>query len=739
MIQNSGSRRAAACLLLAAAPTLLPAVDTHVWEQSEQADFVRGTAKNLSIRSDGRLTLAPQFRELDSTTVPYLWAVAQDSKGVLYYAGGAPTGASTKIYALVPGEKPHVFAEIEGLEAHALAIDAQDRVYAAILPDAKIYRIDKSGKPQLFFDAKCKYIWAMTFDKSGNLFVATGDAGLIYKVAPDGSGAKFFDTEETHARSMTLDGDGNLIVGTEPSGLILRVTPGGKGFVLYQANKREVTAVAERGGVIYAAAVGNKPSGALLAVPAGPVIPANPTPAASTTAPHAVSAPLNLPPPVNSLSASVSGGSEVYRIEKDGFAERFWASATDVVYAISFDGEGRPLVGTGNKGVIHRVDSGQESTNLLNMPPTQVTSFLQGKNGVVYATTGNVGNLYAIGPGVESSGTLESEVLDANEFATWGKIHVTSQLHGGALELETRSGNVNHPESNWTPWSKVEVVELGGQIHSPAARFLQYRLTVSKSAGGESPEVSLIDIAYLPKNVAPKVQQIEIAPFNYRLAPSNQTLERSIQPSGSPTSLTLPAVGQKRTSSAATDASAGAATLQYSKGFLTVRWNAADSNGDLLNYKVELRGADDMAWRVLKDKLLDRYYAFDSTSFPDGKYVARVTASDAAANTPSDALSGLLESDSFVIDNTPPVITIDSIVKNATLRTIKFTAKDSFSWIDKAEYSVDGGEWIALLPDNLVTDSQALSFTIAAKEGQMISIRTYDEDDNVAAKQMVAK
>jgi hypothetical protein len=739
MIQISGSRRAAAYLLLAAAPTLLPAVDTHVWEQSEQADFVRGTAKNLSIRSDGRLTLAPQFKELDSTTVPYLWAVAQDSKGVLYYAGGAPTGATTKIYALAPGQKPRVFAEVEGLETHALAIDAQDRVYAAVLPDAKIYRLDKNGKPQVFFDAKCKYIWAMAFDKSGNLFVATGDAGLIYKVAPDGNGAQFFDTEETHARSMTLDSDGNLIIGTEPSGLILRVTPAGKGFVLYQANKREVTAVAERGGVIYAAAVGNKPSGGLVVAPTIPVVSANPVPAASTTAPHALAAPLNLPPPVNSLSASVSGGSEVYLIEKDGFAEKLWGSPADVVYAIGFDGQGRPLIGTGNKGVIHRIDSATESTNLLNVPPTQVTSFLEGKNGVVYATTGNVGNLYAIGPEMEPSGTLESEVLDANEFATWGKIHVTSQMHGGAISMETRSGNVNHPESNWTSWSKVDVTELGGQIHSQPARFLQYRLTLSKSPAGESPAISLVDIAYLPKNVAPKVQQIEIAPFNYRLAPSNQALERSIQPSGSPTTLTLPPVGQKRSSAAGTDVSAGAATLQYSKGFLTTRWNAADSNGDLLNYKVEIRAENDAVWRTLKDKLLDRYYSFDTTSFPDGKYLVRVTASDAPGNTPSDAMSGWLESDTFVIDNTPPMIAIDSITKNGPQRVVKFTAKDALSWIDKAEYSLDGGDWIALLPDNLVTDSQELNYTIGAKDGQMISIRVYDENDNVAAKQAVAK
>ncbi len=159
--------RAAALILLAAAPRLCSATDTRVWEQSDQADFTKGTAKNLSIRSDGRITLAPSFKELDSTNVPYLWAVVQDSKGTLYYAGGAPTGATTKVYALPANGKPKAFAELTGLEIHALAVDKQDRVYAAVLPDAKIYRLDGSAKPQLFFDPKCKYVWSMVFDQNG--------------------------------------------------------------------------------------------------------------------------------------------------------------------------------------------------------------------------------------------------------------------------------------------------------------------------------------------------------------------------------------------------------------------------------------------------------------------------------------------------------------------------------------------------------------------------------------------
>src|SRR5581483_10704493 len=183
MFKPSAIYGAVTLVLLVAAPYICMATDTRVWDQSDQADFTKGTPKNLSIRSDGHITLAPTFKELDSTNVPYLWADVQDSQGTLYYAGGAPTGATTKVYALPANGKPKTLAELTGLEIHALAVDKQDRVYAAVLPDAKIYRIDSTGKSQLFFDPKCKYIWSMAFDKAGDLFVATGDAGLIYKVS----------------------------------------------------------------------------------------------------------------------------------------------------------------------------------------------------------------------------------------------------------------------------------------------------------------------------------------------------------------------------------------------------------------------------------------------------------------------------------------------------------------------------------------------------------------------------
>src|SRR5579872_177219 len=75
------------------------ASQTQIWTQGDYADFERGVIKNLSIRSDGLLTLAPRSRELFDTSAPYLWALAQDSKGNLYAAGGT----TAKLFRIPPG------------------------------------------------------------------------------------------------------------------------------------------------------------------------------------------------------------------------------------------------------------------------------------------------------------------------------------------------------------------------------------------------------------------------------------------------------------------------------------------------------------------------------------------------------------------------------------------------------------------------------------------------------------
>jgi len=43
---------------------------------------------------------------------------------------------------------------------------------------------------------------------------------------------------------------------------------------------------------------------------------------------------------------------------------------------------------------------------------------------------------------------------------------------------------------------------------------------------------------------------------------------------------------------------------------------------------------------------------------------------------------------------------------------------------------------VVLDPVNKVTDSQSLNYEIQAENGQLVSVRVFDEDDNVVARQL---
>src|SRR3954447_15849043 len=107
------------------------AVETKTWVHGDQADFEKGTLKNLSLRSNGRLTLAPAFREIFDSSTAYLWALAKDSKGTLYAGGGGPNATTAKVFGIDRAGKSRVVAEIPGYQIQAIAVDKKDRVYAA--------------------------------------------------------------------------------------------------------------------------------------------------------------------------------------------------------------------------------------------------------------------------------------------------------------------------------------------------------------------------------------------------------------------------------------------------------------------------------------------------------------------------------------------------------------------------------------------------------------------------------
>jgi hypothetical protein len=191
------------------------------------------------------------------------------------------------------------------------------------------------------------------------------------------------------------------------------------------------------------------------------------------------------------------------------------------------------------------------------------------------------------------------------------------------------------------------------------------------------------------------------------------------------------------------------------KGSQSVLWTAHDDNEDDLRYTVLYRAENEKEWKVLKDKLAEKFYTWDATSLPDGAYYLRIVASDAPSNPTADALTTSRDSERFVVDNTPPMIErLESSVvaaprkeesnASASQRTaaLKFAARDTTSSIDRAQYSIDGGDWVMIAPIGGVSDSleERYEFTLpeALSPGEhSIAVRAYDHFENVGSAKTI--
>jgi hypothetical protein len=278
--------------------------------------------------------------------------------------------------------------------------------------------------------------------------------------------------------------------------------------------------------------------------------------------------------------------------------------------------------------------------------------------------------VYEIGPGLEREGTVESDVFDAGSHTLWGRVSFEASLNGGSVSVATRSGNLDQPQKGWSAWMAGAADPKGARVGSPAARFIQWKATLHGD-GAKSPELDSVDVAYLPKNVEPRVDEIETTPANYRFPPSITQLAVL-----TPT-LVLPPIGRRGTGSGISIDSTPA--MQWAKGYIGVRWAASDPNGDALVFTVEIKGANENEWKPLKEKVSEKYLTWDSTAFPDGEYRVRVTASDAPGNAPSEALSARGESAPFWIDNTPPRITGLSASRAGGRLQVKWHAADALN------------------------------------------------------------
>jgi len=752
---------------------------TRGWQQSTFDDFEKGTAKGVAIRSQGGLELAPAFTLLYTTPSTYVWAAAGDAKGNVYLAAGSPA----RVYKVTPDGASTVLFAPKELQVQALVADRNGVLYAGTSPDGKVYRIEpvaagkkkatekgdeasetpRSGEVALdpgytssvYFEPKTKYIWDLALAPDGALYVATGDRGEIFRVSPKGEGTPFFKSDEAHIRVLALDAKGNLIAGSDGSGLIYRISPAGEAFVLYSAPKKEITALAlDKDGNIYAAAAGEKRSG-------GATMPMTPAATAggftfSTTAtanpgqqPPPGAQPQPGAPPVGPMPMPLPmfgavTGSEVYQLAPDGSPRRLWSSREDLVYALAFDGRGRLLAGTGNKGRIYAIERNGDFTDLLKASASQVSSFARAPEGGLYAATSNLGKVFALGSAPAGEGAYESDVFDARIFSRWGR----AEFRGaGNVELYARSGNVDNPDRNWSPWQRIDLAR-DGALDVPPARFIQWKAVLRPS--NDAPRVESVTLNYRSKNVAPVVEEVAVQP-----GARFQAAARPASPMGGDDSGPIQVGGpaQPQMQAARPDF---APPAFRDPDYVAMRWQARDDNDDELTYAIYYRGDGETNWKLLKEDIREKYYSTEAALFPDGGYALKVVASDAPSHSPDDVLADEKESARFEIDTTPPVLSDLAARRDGEALHVVFRAADSFSPIRRAEYSVDAGEWRLVEPVGQLSDSKTENYDFsvpvpappadaAAKKARadaaehIVVVRVYDRYGNMATAKTVVR
>ncbi len=734
------TRSARLCVGAAAALAFvlpLTAASPTRWEVSSSSDWLAGRGEQVAVDREGRITLGPTLTVVHEDEAPSLWEVVVDPQGRAY----AGTGNDGRVVVL-DGRTSRTLFDSDELQVHALAWH-DGALLAGSSPDGRVYRVAADGSATTFFDPDDTYIWALATGQDGDVYVATGNKARVYRVERDGSNPRVvFESSAANVTALAIVG-GHLLVGTDNPGRLYRVPlQGGRAFALMDGPHTQVQAIRPL------------PDGSafVLAVsPSASSTPPSPPPSSSGAPPTpVVTTDVSIVAVGDSAtasgggSASSSSGSSgpsrgargrgtVYRLGTDGLLETYWDVPNELPFDIAL-ASGGGLMLAGEEGAIYRLDGDPVRASRLGQTASQqVTSLVPRGEGYVLAGA-NPAKLYTLSAEPARTGTYTSSVRDATTGATWGLLQWEGSVNAPSrITFETRSGNTGTPDDTWAEWAPVR--EEGGvyRVASPAARYLQWRATLTAGARAAAPVVDAVTVTYLGVNRRPRVSSITVHPPGLVFQQPFGTQE---PPELAGYRSTTPAPARDRALATASSGSNSASVGRrlYQKGFQTLQWDALDPDDDDLRYRVLLRPVGGDEWQELARDLVETVYTWDTTRQADGRYFVRVIATDGRANPAAQALEGERQQGPFTIDNTPP--TIERVTdRSATASSpIRLIVRDAHSPLSRVDVLQPDGSWMPLFPVDGLLDGHVEEFAIVrdSLKGDTVVVRAADALANIA-------
>jgi sugar lactone lactonase YvrE len=664
-----------------------------VWHHNKPGDHDKAQFKGIVLSDTGTMRLSQRLKPLATLEATHVWAVVEDRAGNLY----AGTGDEGKVYRVAPDGKTTVVHSGESTQVLSLAVDSRgETVYAGTGPTAQVVRIDRHGA-KVLCELHASYVWALALDpKSGALYAGTGPHGKVYRITPEGKASVFYDTKQDHVLCLAVGPDGTVYAGTDRTGRVYRIDGKGKGFVLYQAPQSEVRTLSLGDNALYVGTSGTKrrsPGGAGSTVSGATARLVKQSTAAQAAAlkekgepvandkPAARSKEATKGSPASAPAMPASGENSVYRIGPDG-AVREVLRHKVLVLSLLRDGK-HFYVGTGMAGQVFDVDEAtRERSEIARLDHGQVLGLLRKKDGKVVVAAGDPGKLYVLEDAHVARGTVVSEVLDAKLVSRWGSLRWRARTPGKtAVSMSVRSGNVLEPDETWSAWSDEQTDGDEATVTAPAARFLQYRITLSTDDPAVTPSLDALTIRYATTNQAPEVTRVEVPDLN-------------------------------------------ATNLESGKK-LKLKWSATDANEDELRFRLFVKKDGWERWVQLEDDHDKTEYEWDTTTTPSGVYRLKVVASDHVDNPEKEALTGTRVSEPFVVCHAPPAVTVKTAGVEDGRMSIEATATSPLLRLTAASFAVNGKKWVNVFPADGLFDSKRETFkfrTEALKPGAYVLV-----------------
>jgi hypothetical protein len=695
--------------------------------------------------------------------VQYVWAIQQTSDGNIY----AATGPGGQVFEIRPdGSHAELFKSSED-NITSMISDGKDLLYLGTDPNGMVIRLNRKTKePFILYNAGESEITALALDAAGNLYASTGAVSDHQAAQQTEQAEKNFGRPEQPGTPAPIPS--NPVPQPPQPPAVPNPNPGEpqpipKGHTMRlpgfdslagggDGPKMMMVAPADAGD----AGSGDDPGGGGSGGGPGGGGPGGGGPGGGGNNPGEQPGPGQnpaTPQPAQNHSANANGqvapaeqtpqnqgpeGNAIYKIDASGFVTEIFRHDV-VIYSMILQGKSL-LVGAGNEGEIFQVNpDSEEIETLAKVDSKQVMCLLPVKSGEVFMGLANVGGISAMGAGYADDGNYKSPVLDATQVSRFGRVQLHGLLPKGTkLQFSTRSGNVKNADSaGWSKWADEQNAEEYLPVRSPAARFLQYRLTFSTADPSQTPLVDHVDVTYQLPNLAPVVKSIRIGSGSDASGSDSGQGESAAAEAASAASAAAGGAGAAHGSDAGAKSAGGT-------GVQTINWDASDANSDPLVYTLYFRRGVEGPWIKLKDRLSQTSFEWDTRTVADGQYQVKVVASDELANPPGQGKTTSRVSDYFVVDNTPPTIGDVDHRAGAGGVVITLRAQDRTSAIANVEYTVDSDDqWQSVLPVDGIFDApdELVRFTLKGlTPGEhQVTIRATDSHGNQALQSIILK